>query len=97
MADDYFALPLLLVRSDIYSPSAVDGMGGWALLSTLLQTHRTPNSLTLVCGDFLGGSALGEYYRGRNVTQLMQHIGTDVVVIGNQSGRGGTRDSSWLV
>jgi len=77
--------------SDIYSPSAVDGMGGWAQLSTMLATHRTANSLTLVCGDFLGGSALAEHHRGRNVTALMEHLRTDVVVIGNQS-----VFSSWL-
>jgi 2',3'-cyclic-nucleotide 2'-phosphodiesterase (5'-nucleotidase family) len=63
----------------------VDGMGGWAQLSTMLASHRTANSLTLVCGDFLGGSALAEHHKGRNVTALMEHLRTDVVVIGNQS------------
>jgi len=73
----------LLSVNDIYSPRAVDGLGGWPLLSSLLKRYRTPNSLTLVCGDFLGGSALAEHYKGQNVTKLMDHLRTDIVGIGN--------------
>jgi len=78
-------------RADIYSPAAVDGVGGWPILSTLLQQYRTPTSITCVCGDFLGGSALAEHHQGRNVTQYLDAIQADALVVGNQSAHNGAQ------
>ncbi len=77
----------ILTVNDIYSSAAVDGVGGWPILHTMLQQYRTPTSITCVCGDFLGGSALAEHHQGRNVTAYLDAIQADAVVIGNQSVR----------
>lgn len=73
----------ILTVNDVYSAAPVAGVGGWAALSTLLQRHRTPHSITCINGDFLGGSALAEHFKGRNVVTILNQLQTDVVVVGN--------------
>ena len=79
----YVGTMRLLTVNDVYSAEPVAGVGGWGKLSSLLAAHRTPTSLFCVNGDFLGGSAMAEFFQGRNVVSILNDLGTDVVVLGN--------------
>jgi len=88
----YIGTLRLLTVNDVYSAGPVAGSGGWAQLSTLLGQYRTPASLFCVNGDFLGGSALAEHFKGENVVQILNELGTDMVVLGNHEFDYGTEE-----
>ncbi|KNC51460.1 5'-Nucleotidase [Thecamonas trahens ATCC 50062] len=86
------AVPRLRIFTvnDVYSEGPNGrGLGGWAQLASLLEEERARAanegipSLFVVCGDFLGGSALGEAFEGRHVVEMLEVLAPDMVVVGN--------------
>lgn len=73
----------LLTVNDVYTANSIDGTGGWAQLQTLIQKHRTRNTLLCVNGDFLGGSPLAEHFNGANVIDILNKLKVDLACIGN--------------
>ena len=73
----------ILSINDIYSFQAVQGIGGYAEMSSLVKKYRTDHSLLVVNGDFLGGSPLAVHFRGKCVIDVMNGMGVDMCVAGN--------------
>jgi len=77
----------LLCVNDVYCDYPINRRGGYAELATLLKQYRRPddpNTLFLVNGDVLGGSALAEMFHGDWVIELLNHLGTDAACIGTR-------------
>jgi 2',3'-cyclic-nucleotide 2'-phosphodiesterase (5'-nucleotidase family) len=88
----------LFAINDVYSILPVNGVGGMAELSTLLNEKRkekvlidlhnggtteiVPPSFFFLNGDFLSGSELGERFQGEHMIQIMNKLKTDAVVVG---------------
>ncbi|RME36456.1 MAG: hypothetical protein D6794_08475, partial [Deltaproteobacteria bacterium] len=83
----------ILQINDVYeiAPLPGDNLGGMARLKTLFDSlyNENPNTLFVVAGDFLSPSLLGslkvdgERIAGRQMVEVMNHAGVDVVAFGN--------------
>jgi 5'-nucleotidase/UDP-sugar diphosphatase len=75
----------LLAINDVYEITPVHGSGGLAELMTLLQAERATatHHLTTLSGDFLSPSLLSGMFKGKQMIDLFNAIGVDVVVFGN--------------
>ena len=71
-----------LAVNDVYDYLGRE-LGGFAYLSSHLNLYRTPQSLFVVNGDFLGGSALAVTLQGEHVVRVLDHLNTDLVCLGN--------------
>jgi 2',3'-cyclic-nucleotide 2'-phosphodiesterase (5'-nucleotidase family) len=75
----------LLCINDVYCHYPINGQGGYAELATLLNQYRKGyehNSLFLVNGDILGGSALTEMFKGEWMIDILEYLKTDYACIG---------------
>jgi 5'-nucleotidase/UDP-sugar diphosphatase len=84
-ADTRHTTLTLLAINDVYEIAPVHGDGGLAELMTLLQAERATATyhLTTVSGDFLSPSLLSGLFEGKQMIDLFNAIGVDVVVFGN--------------
>lgn len=73
----------VLTINDVYAFQPVQGLGGYAEISTLIQQYRTDHCLLFINGDFLGGSPLAEHFQGKCVVEVLDQLGVDYCVIGN--------------
>ena len=71
--------------NDIYDIKGSNGSGGFARLKAALDKERSEskNSITTVCGDFLGPSMPSLQSEGRIPINLLEDIGVNYVVLGN--------------
>ena len=79
--------------NDVYEIDALDGgkSGGMARVAHIIRAERkkNKNTLAVLAGDFLNPSLLGtlkyngERIRGRQMVEVMNAIGIDLVVFGN--------------
>lgn len=69
--------------NDVYAFSPVQGLGGYAEVSTLIEQLRTPHTITVINGDFLGGSPLGEHFQGKCAVDVLNEMNIQYCVIGN--------------
>ncbi len=74
-----------LHTNDVYEISPKRGKGGLAELMTLLQAERAAaaHSITTFGGDLLSPSILSRKFKGAQMVELMNKLGTDVAVPGN--------------
>jgi 5'-nucleotidase/UDP-sugar diphosphatase len=75
-----------MMVNDVYQflPNASTGMGGFGTLKALVESQRrTPADLFVLCGDFLGGSHLAEFSKGKVCLDICNTLPLDAVVIGN--------------
>ena len=73
--------PIVIVfENDVHC--AVDG---YAKLVGLREEQRSRTSYitTVSCGDFVQGDVVGSVSRGENIVEIMNHVGYDVVALGN--------------
>src|SRR5262249_5994313 len=81
----------VLQLNDVYEMFPVDGRGGLARVATLRQQleAENPNTLTVLAGDLVSPSALGQArvdgrpLAGRQMIDLMNRIGVKYAVFGN--------------
>eukprot|EP01012_Entosiphon_sulcatum_P022636 TRINITY_DN27609_c0_g1_i1.p1 TRINITY_DN27609_c0_g1~~TRINITY_DN27609_c0_g1_i1.p1 ORF type:complete len:484 (+),score=84.34 TRINITY_DN27609_c0_g1_i1:24-1454(+) len=79
----------ILTINDVYETQAADGLGGFAEISTLLQRQRKAledegvYTLVTVNGDFLAASVAAIRSEGESAVALLEHLNTDIVVLGN--------------
>lgn len=73
----------ILSINDVYAFQAVQGIGGYAEISSLIKKYRTDHSLLVINGDFLGGSPLAEHFNGKCVIDVLNAMGVDMCVAGN--------------
>ena len=73
----------ILTINDVYAFEPVQGLGGYAEVSTLIEQYRTENCLVMINGDFLGGSSLAEHFKGKCAVEVLDAIGIQYCVIGN--------------
>lgn len=71
---------VILFDNDVHG--AVEGYPYLAALRDSIQ-HTNPNVLTVSCGDFLSGTALGSQSQGGYIVRLMNAVGYDFVTLGN--------------
>lgn len=71
---------VIMYENDVHC--AVDG---YARLVALREEQRelTPYVTTVSCGDFLQGDVVGSISKGESVVEIMNHVGYDVVTLGN--------------
>lgn len=71
---------VILYENDVHC--AVDG---YARLVALREEQRelTPYVTTVSCGDFVQGDVVGSISKGESVVEIMNHVGYDVVTLGN--------------
>jgi len=74
-----------LHTNDNYEIVPTRGWGGFAQLMTVLKEQRaaSANALTTFGGDLLSPSIMSGLYRGAQMIELMNAVGTDVAVLGN--------------
>ena len=73
--------PVVIVfENDVHC--AVDG---YAKLVGLREWQRvqTPYVTTVSCGDFVQGDVVGSVSHGKNIVEIMNEVGYDVVALGN--------------
>lgn len=73
----------ILTVNDVYSMGPLSGLGGWAELSSMVEKYRTPNSLFILNGDFLGGNSTAAKFKGSNIIEILNTLKFDYVVTGN--------------
>ncbi len=83
----------IIQLNDVYEIDALNGgkVGGMARVAHIVRREKTktPNVLTVLAGDFLNPSLLGtlkyngERIRGRQMVEVMNAAGVDLVVFGN--------------
>jgi 2',3'-cyclic-nucleotide 2'-phosphodiesterase (5'-nucleotidase family) len=77
----------MLAFNDIYTTDVdSQGTGGYAGISTLLKEYRSNTkapTFSVVSGDFLGGSAHNQHFKGANIIPLLNALELDAVVLGN--------------
>ena len=64
----------VLTINDVYEFESRKGLGGFAQMSTLLKKHRAESDgpcFSVLNGDFLGGSALAERFKGESVIPVL--------------------------
>ena len=73
--------PVMVVyENDVHC--AVDGYARMAGLKKQLQ-KKTPYVSTVSCGDFVQGNLVGSVSCGKYIVDIMNHVGYDVVTLGN--------------
>lgn len=83
----------IIQLNDVYEIDALEGgkVGGLARVSTIIRKERSknPNTLVVMAGDFLNPSLIGtlkedgERIKGKQMIEVMNAIGVDLVVFGN--------------
>jgi len=75
----------LLHINDVYEIAPVKEKGGLAPLATLVKKERAanPNTVFTVGGDFLSPSLLSSTMEGKQMVELFNTIGVDLVTFGN--------------
>ena len=91
--DDGILEFIILQINDVYEIGALSGgkIGGMARVATLRKEllMENTNTLTILSGDFLNPSLIGtlkhegERIRGRQMVEVMNHVGVDLVCFGN--------------
>lgn len=71
--------------NDVYEISPVEGRGGFAQLMTALKEERAKaeHSITVVSGDFLSPSVLSNVTKGKQMIEMFNAVGVNVVTLGN--------------
>ena len=84
----------ILTFNDVYRFAAHNGFGGLPGISTMLKIERlhTKHSLTCVNGDFLSPSLMSTITHGAHMVEIFNHIGVDLVVLGNHEFDFGTHN-----
>lgn len=76
---------VVLFTTDVHS-KMTDYFGYDGLVSVknkVLNTISQDNLIMADCGDCLNGSELGEQTKGQGIAQIMDYVGIDVAVLGN--------------
>ncbi len=73
----------LFTVNDIYTFRDIRGMGGYPMLKSIVEKHRTPYSLFTINGDLLGGSQLAEAFKGESAMKIIDSVEADMLVVGN--------------
>lgn len=76
----------ILQLNDVYSINPIpDGTGGLARVATIERklSQKHPNLLTIVAGDFISPSPESQFYKGKHMIDILNHVGVDMATLGN--------------
>lgn len=71
--------------NDVYEYNAVDGVGGFAQISSMIgeERRRARGSVVTFGGDLLSPSLASNFTQGAHMVEMLNAIGVDAAVIGN--------------